>query len=71
MSKPDPDANSNRNVLSVLTPLSQWTLQTSMEDQWSSQQKAGMGTEKDADVLRETLLETSPWLLGTYSARTG
>ena len=42
-----------------------------MEDQWSSQQKAGMGTEKDADVLRETLLETSPWLLGTYSASTG
>ena len=37
-----------------------------MEDQWLSQQKVGLGTEKDADVLRETLLETSPWLLGLH-----
>ena len=37
-----------------------------MEDQWLSQQRVGLGTEKDADVLRETLLETSPWLLGPH-----
>jgi hypothetical protein len=34
-----------------------------MEEQWATQQKTGLGTEKDADLMRETLLETSPWLL--------
>ena len=28
------------------------------------QQRSGLGTERDADLMRETLLETSPWLLG-------
>ena len=41
-----------------------WTLQQSMEDQWEIQQRSGLGTERDADLMRETLLETSPWLLG-------
>ena len=50
----------------LLHILIQWTLQVSMEDQWLSQQRVGLGTEKDADVLRETLLETSPWLLGPH-----
>ena len=40
-----------------------WAMQNSMEDQWATQQKTGLGTEKDADLMRETLLETSPWLL--------
>lgn len=40
-----------------------WQLQTSMESQWASQQASGLGTEKEADMLREMLLETSPWLL--------
>ena len=40
-----------------------WALQNSMEEQWEMQQKTGLGTEKDADLMRETLLETSPWLL--------
>ena len=35
-----------------------------MEEQWEVQQKTGLGTERDADLMRETLLETSPWLLG-------
>ena len=35
-----------------------------MEDQWEMQQRSGLGTERDADLMRETLLETSPWLLG-------
>lgn len=41
-----------------------WQLQASMEDQWSSQQASGMGTERESDMMREMLLETSPWLLG-------
>ena len=40
-----------------------WQLQTSMESQWASQQASGLGTEKESDMLREMLLETSPWLL--------
>ena len=35
-----------------------------MEEQWEVQQKTGLGTARDADLMRETLLETSPWLLG-------
>ena len=40
-----------------------WQLQSSMEDQWRSQQSSGMGTERESDMMREMLLETSPWLL--------
>lgn len=41
-----------------------WQMQTSLEDQWSTQQASGMGTERESDMMREMLLDTSPWLLG-------
>eukprot|EP01041_Mallomonas_annulata_P007827 gene7827-16006_t len=42
-----------------------WTMMIQMEEQWRMQQAMGTGGgEKDSDVLRETLLETNPWLLG-------
>jgi len=40
-----------------------WHIQTSLEEQWHTQQKSGMGTERETDIIREMLLDTNPWLL--------
>ena len=43
-----------------------WNMQNSMEEQWRNQERMGMGSDKEVDTLKETLMETNPWLLGEY-----
>ena len=68
MSKSLQEINSTTTILPLSISFShiafwKWTIQLSMVDSWENQQRTGLGTERDADMLRETLLETSPWLL--------